>query len=154
MKITAQRKIAKSCLIALPLFKAITNHSSRYSWFVNWWEQRDLNPPQRISSGTAHVSGPGFQDATGRRSSWSSTSANPLVFIPVQLEPAILPSYTILPSVSTICSILSLSASTLSTSQFLLAPLPTLIASFFPSTGPSLHGEQVAHQHAIYDSIG
>ena len=97
MKITAQRKIAKSCLIALPLFKAITNHSSRYSWFVNWWEQRDLNPPQRISSGTAHVSGQGFQDATGRRSSWSSTSANPLVFIPVQLEPAILPSYTILP---------------------------------------------------------
>ena len=35
--------------------------------------------------------------ATGRRSSWSSTSANPLVVIPVQLEPAILPSYTILP---------------------------------------------------------
>ena len=56
-----------------------------------------MNPPQRISSGTAHVSGQGFQDATGRRSSWSSTSANPLVVIPVQLEPAILPSYTILP---------------------------------------------------------
>ena len=37
--------------------------------------------------------------ATGRCSSWSSTFRNPLVVIPVQLEPAVLPGYTIPPRV-------------------------------------------------------
>ena len=56
--------------------------------------------------------------------------------------------------ISSIRSVLCLSASTLSASQFLLAPLPTLITSFLPSTWASLHGEQPTHKHAIYESIG
>ena len=51
-------------------------------------------------------------------------------------------------------SVLSLSAGTLSASQFLLAPLPSLITRFLPSTWASLHGEQPTHKHAIYESIG
>ena len=51
-------------------------------------------------------------------------------------------------------SVLSLSACALSASQFLLAPLPSLITRFLPSTGTSLHGEQASHKHAIYESIG
>ena len=51
-------------------------------------------------------------------------------------------------------SVLSLSAGALSASQFLLAPLPSLITRFLPSTGTSLHGEQASHKHAIYESIG
>ena len=99
------------------------------------WEQRDLNPPQRISSETAHRNGQsaGLQQVGAPVG--HQLSANPLVVIPVQLEPAILPSYTILPCIhSSRASGLSLSASTLSATQFLLAPLPTLIAGFFPST--------------------
>ena len=133
MKITAQRKIAKSCLIALPLFKAITNHSSRYSWFVNWWEQRDLNPPQRISSGTAHVSGQVFRmqqvgAPVGHQLQQTHSSSFLCNWSPRYYQ-AILYS-----RISSIRSVLSLSASTLSASQFLLAPLPTLITSFLPST--------------------
>lgn len=61
------------------------------------WEQRDLNPPQRISSETAHRNGQsaGLQQVGAPVG--HQLSANPLVVIPVQLEPAILPSYTILP---------------------------------------------------------
>ena len=36
-----------------PPSHAVSTHTSRYSCFVNWWEQRDLNPPQRVSSETA-----------------------------------------------------------------------------------------------------
>ena len=153
MKITAQRKIAKSCLIALPLFKAITNHSSRYSWFVNWWEQRDLNPPQRISSGTAHVMGKVSRmqqvgAPVGHQLQQTHSSSFLCNWSPRYYQ-AILYS-----RISSIRSVLSLSASTLSASQFLLAPLPTLITSFLPSTWASLHGEQPTHQHSIYESIG
>ena len=100
----------------------------------NWWEQRDLNPPQRISSETAHRNGQsaGLQQVGAPVG--HQLSANPLVVIPVQLEPAILPSYTILPCVNLKDSVLCLSAGTLSASQLLLAPLPTLIAGFLPST--------------------
>ena len=38
-----------------------------------------------------------FERTTGRLSSWSSTISHPPVVIPVQLEPTVLPDYTILP---------------------------------------------------------
>ena len=153
MKITAHRNIARSCLITLPLLKAITNHSSRYSWFVRWWEQRDLNPPQRISSGTAHVSGQVFRmqqvgAPVGHQLQQTHSSSFLCNWSPRYYQ-AILYS-----RISPIESVLSLSASTLSASQFLLAPLPSLITRFLPSTGTSLHGEQACHKHAIYESIG
>ncbi len=43
-----------------------------------WWEQRDLNPPQRISSETTSLDEATVcRIATGRRSSWSSTVSKP-----------------------------------------------------------------------------
>ena len=99
----------------------------------NWWEQRDLNPPQRISSETAHQMG-SLQDCNGsalqlvinfskptRRHS-RATGARDTTKL--YYTPVLLPS----------ASVLGLSACTLSASQLLLAPLPTLVAGFLPST--------------------
>ena len=101
--------------------------------FENWWEQRDLNPPQRISSETAHQMG-SLQDCNGsalqlvinfskptRRHSRATGARDTtkLYYTPVLLP---------------FTSVLGLSACTLSASQLLLAPLPTLVAGFFPST--------------------
>ena len=45
---------------------------------LSWWEQRDLNPPQRISSETTSLDEATVcRIATGRRSSWSSTVSKP-----------------------------------------------------------------------------
>ena len=100
---------------------------------VKKWEQRDLNPPQRISSETAHQMG-SLQDCNGsalqlvinfskptRRHSRATGARDTtkLYYTPVLLPFA---------------SVLSLSACTLSASQLLLAPLPTLVAGFLPST--------------------
>ena len=69
------------------------------------------------------------------------------------LEPVIIPSYTIPPDVGA-KSVLGLSACTLSASQLLLAPLPPLVAGFFPSTGTSLHGERLGDLPSVYERIG
>jgi len=71
----------------------------------------------------------------------------------VQLEPAVLPSYTIPPSVDE-KSVLGLSARTLSASQLLLAPLPPLVTGLFPRTGTSLHGERLGDLPSVYERIG
>ena len=99
----------------------------------HWWEQRDLNPPQRISSETAHQMGSlqdcnrsalqlviNFSKPTRRHSrATGARDTTKLYYTPVLLPSA---------------SVLGLSACTLSASQLLLAPLPTLVAGFFPST--------------------
>ena len=52
--------------------------SIKYPNIRNWWEQRDLNPPQRISSETTSLDEATVcRIATGRRSSWSSTVSKP-----------------------------------------------------------------------------
>ena len=99
----------------------------------SWWEQRDLNPPQRISSETAHQMG-SLQDCNGsalqlvinfskptRRHS-RATGARDTTKL--YYTPVLLPS----------ASVLGLSACTLSASQLLLAPLPPLVTGFLPST--------------------
>ena len=99
----------------------------------NWWEQRDLNPPQRISSETAHQMGSlqdcnrsalqlviNFSKPTRRHSrATGARDTTKLYYTPVLLPSA---------------SVLGLSACTLSASQLLLAPLPPLVAGFLPST--------------------
>ena len=64
------------------------------------WGHWDLNPDQRVSS--AHRARQRDRAHPGRDGSAlqlfiRTTSANPLVVIPVQLEPAVLPGYTIPP---------------------------------------------------------
>lgn len=81
-------------------------------------------------------------------------SANPHVVIPVQLEPAVLPSYTIPPNVGHRRSVLGLAARSLATSQFLLAPLPALVAGLLPGAGTSLHGERPGDLPSLYEHIG
>ena len=86
---------------------------------LKWWEHRDLNPDRLVSSDPPLS----FVCTAGGGSHRSVfqliiTIFRPLPFvIPVQLEPAILPGYTILPRiVYPSASLLSLSASTLTTS--------------------------------------
>jgi|ETNmetMinimDraft_35_1059890.scaffolds.fasta_scaffold221928_1 hypothetical protein len=49
---------------------------------------------------------------------------------------------------------LRLAPGTLSATQLLLAPLPTLLTGLFPRTGTSLHGEQAADRLPLYQHIG
>ncbi len=101
---------------------------------------------------------------TGQRSSWSSAKQQSFCLHsrsnPVQLEPAILPGYTIPPLVNTrnplglstqrlLCWKINVkklhfcfSSCSFTPTQFLFTPLPSLITRFFPSTRTSLHGNE------------
>lgn len=71
---------------------------------LKWWEHRDLNPDRLVSSDPPLcilcTAGGGMR-RVGLPVAHHNFRPSPLV-IPVQLEPAILPGYTILPSLLTI----------------------------------------------------
>lgn len=78
---------------------------------------------------------PSLKDIVSRIEQITMVGAEGFEPPPGGLEPPILPSYTIPPvSNSLRISRLGLSASTLSTAQLLLTPLPPLITGFLPST--------------------
>ena len=92
---------------------------------------------------------------TGRCSSWSSTFSKPTRRHSRATGARSTTKLYYTPNVCTKKrSALCLAACTSSSSQFFLAPFPALIAGLLPRTASSLHGERLADQHSVYDSIG
>ena len=139
------------CLLVWPGSGSRTRRSSIAAENKRW-EQRDLNPPQRISSETAHQMG-SLQDCNGSALQLVINFSKPTRRHSRATGARDTTKLYYTPVIHRSASVLGLSARTLSASQLLLAPLPTLVTGFFPSTGPSLHGEQASDLPSLYESI-
>ena len=154
--ISNDRSRAVDCLLMKPT-RRLTNIRLTIGLKVEKrWGHRDLNPAWRVSSSEPLLRFASLAESRGSvlqlviNYQQTHSSSFPCNWSPQYYQAILYPQGVCTKKRSALC----LASCTSSPSQFLLAPFPALIAGLLPRTASSLHGERLADQQSVYDSIG